>query len=79
MATGMKVRKLEAKSHDQPDEVRTPNKTRVEVVRLDGFTLGRLIFSLAGDGPNASNRWSKLIAARSDTSVMPYPAALLSK
>ena len=44
MATGLKVRKLEAKSHDKADEVRTPNKTRVEVVRLDGFTLGRFIF-----------------------------------
>lgn len=44
MADGMKVRKLEAKSHDTPDEVRAPNKTRVEVVRLGDFTLGRFIF-----------------------------------
>ena len=36
------VRSLEAKSHESPDEVRTPNKTRVEVVRLEGFTIGRL-------------------------------------
>jgi mannose-6-phosphate isomerase-like protein (cupin superfamily) len=33
---------FEVKSHETPDEVRTPNKTRVEVVRLNGFTLGRL-------------------------------------
>ena len=26
------VTRLEVKSHDSPDEVRTPNKTRVEVV-----------------------------------------------
>ncbi|TPK66554.1 cupin domain-containing protein [Mesorhizobium sp. B2-4-19] len=39
---GMNVTKLESKSHDNPDEVRSPDKTRVEVVRLPGFTLGRL-------------------------------------
>ena len=44
MATGMNVKKLETKSHDKPDEVRTPSKTRVEVVRLEGFTIGRFIF-----------------------------------
>ncbi len=42
MANGMSVSKLEAKSHEMPDEVRTPSKTRVEVVRLPGFTIGRL-------------------------------------
>jgi hypothetical protein len=41
MSNGMNVGHLEAKSHDNPDEVRTPNKTRVEVVRLPGHTLGR--------------------------------------
>lgn len=39
---GMNVTKLAFKSHDDPDEVRAPDKTRVEVVRLPGFTLGRL-------------------------------------
>ncbi|MGX5831294.1 cupin domain-containing protein [Mesorhizobium sp. 43Arga] len=39
---GMNVTKFESKSHDNPDEVRSPDKTRVEVVRLPGFTLGRL-------------------------------------
>ena len=38
------VTKFETKSHNSPDEVRTPNKTRVEVVRLPGYTLGRLNF-----------------------------------
>jgi hypothetical protein len=41
MSNGMNIDHLEAKSHDTPDEVRTPNKTRVELVRLPGFTLGR--------------------------------------
>lgn len=51
---GMKVEKLEAKSHDTPDEVRTPTKTRVEVVKLGGFTLGRFIFQPGW-------RWSECI------------------
>ncbi|KRB13598.1 cupin [Mesorhizobium sp. Root695] len=38
----MNVTKFESKSHNKPGEVRSPNKTRVEVVRLPGFTLGRL-------------------------------------
>src|SRR5438067_10490073 len=41
MATLVAVQKLESKSHNSPDEVRTPSKTRVEVVRLEGYTLGR--------------------------------------
>ncbi len=42
MATPVAVSKFEVKSHDAPDETRTPSKTRVEVVRLEGFTIGRL-------------------------------------
>src|SRR5712691_4633396 len=42
MATPMTVHRLQTKSHDKPDEVRAPDKTRVEVVRLEGFTIGRL-------------------------------------
>ena len=41
MVQGMQVSSLATKSHDSPDEVRAPDKTRVEVVRLPGFTLGR--------------------------------------
>lgn len=54
MATPMTVRKLETKSHDKPDEVRAPDKTRVEVVRLEGFTIGR--FTL-----QPGWRWSQCI------------------
>jgi mannose-6-phosphate isomerase-like protein (cupin superfamily) len=43
MSTPVTVTKFEVKSHDNADEVRTPHKTRVEVVRLEGFTLGRMI------------------------------------
>lgn len=41
MAAPVTVTKLQVKSHSSPDEVRTPNKTRVEVVQLEGFTIGR--------------------------------------
>jgi quercetin dioxygenase-like cupin family protein len=44
MSTSPTVSKLEAKSHDAPDETRTPPKTKVEVVRLAGFTIGRFNF-----------------------------------
>jgi quercetin dioxygenase-like cupin family protein len=44
MANPVSVTKLEAKSHNTPDELRTPNKTRVEVIRLEGFTIGRFCF-----------------------------------
>jgi quercetin dioxygenase-like cupin family protein len=54
MATPVAVSRLEAKSHDSPDETRTPPKTRVEVVRLEGFTLGRFIFAPGW-------RWSECI------------------
>ena len=54
MATPVAVTMFEAKSLNAPDEVRTPDKTRVEVVHLGGFTLGR--FTL---GPGW--RWSECI------------------
>lgn len=44
MARPVTVTKLQAKSNSSPDEARTPNKTRVEVVHLEGFTIGRFNF-----------------------------------
>jgi quercetin dioxygenase-like cupin family protein len=44
MTSPVAVTQFEVKSHDSPDEVRSPDKTRVEVVRLAGFTLGRFNF-----------------------------------
>jgi quercetin dioxygenase-like cupin family protein len=38
------VSSLVAKSHDASDDVRTPPKTRVEVVELGDFTIGRFNF-----------------------------------
>ena len=42
MTNPVSVSKLQARSHAAPDETRTPDKTKVEVVRLEGFTVGRL-------------------------------------
>jgi PAS domain S-box-containing protein len=54
MTTPPGVTKLEVKSHDSPDEVRSLNKSRIEVVRLEGFTLGRFNFEPGW-------RWSECI------------------
>ncbi len=54
MTNPVSVGKLETKSHDNPDETRTPSKTKVEVVRLEGFTVGRLNL-------DAGWRWSEHI------------------
>lgn len=44
MTTPVAVTNFEVKSHDSPDEVRAPDKTRVEVNKLEGYTIGRFIF-----------------------------------
>ena len=44
MATPVAVKEFTSRSHSSPDEVRTPEKTRVEIVRLEGFTFGRFTF-----------------------------------
>jgi quercetin dioxygenase-like cupin family protein len=54
MSTPVTVTRLESKRLDSPDEVRTPSKTRVEIVRLEGFTLGRFNFEPGW-------RWSECI------------------
>jgi hypothetical protein len=44
MSTPVAVTTFVTKSHDTPDERRTPPKTQVDIVRLEGFTLGRFTF-----------------------------------
>ena len=34
--------RIEVKSHETPDETRTPDKTRLEIVRVGAVTLGRV-------------------------------------
>ena len=67
MSNGMKVQKFETKSHDTPDEVRAPNKTRLEVVRIGDFTLGRMSLQPGW-------RWSECIkpVVKTDTCQMAH-------
>jgi quercetin dioxygenase-like cupin family protein len=44
MSTPVAVTTFTTKSHDAPDERRTPPKTQVDIVRLEGFTVGRFTF-----------------------------------
>lgn len=44
MTTPVSVTSFQVKSHSSPDEVRAPDKTRVEVVHLEGYTIGRFTF-----------------------------------
>jgi len=41
MLAPLKIESFEVKSHQSPDELRTPNKTRVEICRMEAFTMGR--------------------------------------
>ena len=54
MMTLVAVDKLQVKSHSRPDEVRSPDRTRVEIVRLEGYTIGRFRFEPGW-------RWSQCI------------------
>jgi mannose-6-phosphate isomerase-like protein (cupin superfamily) len=54
MGTPVSVKKLETKAHTAADEVRSPDKTRVEVNHMDGFTIGRFNFEPGW-------RWSECI------------------
>jgi len=44
MVTPVAVSSFERKSHEAPDERRTPPNAQVDIVRLEGFTLGRFTF-----------------------------------
>src|SRR5438552_15586835 len=51
---GTMADQVEVKSHDTPDETRTPEKTRVEIVHVGALTLGRFTFQPGW-------RWSECI------------------
>ena len=73
MSSAMAVTKLESKSHSKPDEVRTPEKTRVEIVRFEQFTLGR--FNL-----EPGWRWSECIkpVIKTDTCQLSHVGYVVS-
>lgn len=70
---GMDITQFETRSHDSPDEVRTPDKTRVEVVRLPGATLGRFKFEPGW-------KWSECIkpVAKTDSCQLSHVGHVLS-
>ena len=45
------------KNFNNADEVRTPNKTKAEVVELGYVTAMKITLEPDGDGQNASSRW----------------------
>ena len=73
METPVTVTRFEAKSHASADEVRTPAKTRVEIVRLEGLTLGRFIFEPGW-------RWSECIkpVVKTDSCQMSHAGHVVS-
>jgi len=74
MATApMAVTKLETKSLSTPDELRTPPKTRVEIVRHQGYTLARYTFEPGW-------RWSECIkpAVKTDTCQVSHLGYVIS-
>ena len=64
---------LQAKSFDSPDETRTPDKTRVDVVRLEGVTAGRFTFAPGW-------KWSECVkpGAGTDTCQSHHVGAVVS-
>lgn len=54
MPNAVSVTQLQSKSFDNPDEVRAPDKTRVEIIHLEGYTIGRFTFQPGW-------RWSECI------------------
>lgn len=73
MTTPVAVTKFENKSHSTPDEVRSPDKTRVEVVRLEGFTFGRFNFAPGW-------RWSECVkpVAKTDSCQLSHAGYAVS-
>ena len=52
----MSTTKLLAKNFDSPDEVRTFEKGKVEIVNLGDMTIGRAILNLVGLGVSVLNQ-----------------------
>ena len=56
-------------------EVRTPPKTRVEVMWLEGLTLGRFNFKPARAGRTVSSPWRRRIGANLSCRIRSCPVA----
>ena len=64
---------VSSKSFDTPDEVRTPDKTKVDVVRLGGETVARITFQPGW-------RWSECVkpVARTDSCQARHVGAIVA-
>jgi quercetin dioxygenase-like cupin family protein len=73
MITTVDVTKLSVKSLSKPDEVRTPEKTRFEIVRMDDCTMGRFTFQPGW-------RWSECIkpVVKTDTCQLSHVGYCIS-
>jgi quercetin dioxygenase-like cupin family protein len=67
------VSSFESRSFDKPDEVRTPPKTRVDILEIGGYTLGRFTFEPGW-------RWSDCIApvAKTETCQLSHVGHVVS-
>ena len=65
--------RVEIEDFSVPDEVRRPENTTVEVVKLGRGEIGRNTFSRAGAGPSTSSPSSAPSHARRTTSATPCP------
>lgn len=73
MISAVEVAKMQVKSLSHPDEVRTPDKTKVEIVRLEEATLGRFSFQPGW-------RWSECIkpVVKTDTCQLSHVGYAIS-
>ena len=62
---------VEALNFDSPDETRTPDKTRVDVIRVGGTTAARMTFEPGCQWPECVKPVVGTGAARSGTWVSP--------
>jgi hypothetical protein len=73
MSAPMLFTKFEVRSHNSPDEVRTADKTRIEIVRLPGFTFGLFQFEPGW-------RWSECVkpVVKTDTCRLAHAGYVIS-
>jgi hypothetical protein len=70
---------LRRKRFDRPDEIRTVEKARIELVELGELASDAPCSSQAGVGPNTSSRSLAPKAARFTTSARWYPGVCASR
>jgi hypothetical protein len=49
--------KMQSKNLSKPDELRTFDQGKLELIKLGGITFGRATLQPGWNGPRASNRW----------------------